>query len=423
MLVDDLHVSGVEFVAVDVDDLGLVVALCRRDEQRGLGHAVAGLDRGLGQSVRTECVVELLHRADGDGLGAVDQSDHVRQVEVLAVLGQTACCGVLVGEVRGCRVCLGAVAGRCEFFDPTSRPADECLRAHDRDVAAAERRKDHREQTHVVEHRQPRDAARVAVDLDAVVDLQAVGRDGLVGDLDACGHAGGAGGVLEVCDGVAVVVLARDRGHPARSDRVGDGVDGDHAGTFLRGDSREEVAHGLGRLGGGEDCRRLAVGEHCGQTVGVAGLVGAEERHGDVARVERGEEADHVLQRLRSKNRDTVTGLGDLLQPGGDRAQPLAELRPGQVLRLPVAFAAVVDEAVRQRVSLIAHVPLDVVDQRRVLVEMQVAALIEELLKFCVQHPLLLWPPRGTPRPCASSARCRGTPRRYHVFRASCPHR
>ncbi|SKX74090.1 Uncharacterised protein [Mycobacteroides abscessus subsp. abscessus] len=87
VLVDDLHVSGVEFVAVDVDDLGLVVALCRGDEQRGLGHAVAGLDRGLGQAVRTKCVVELLHRADGDGLGAVDQSDHVRQVEVLAVLG------------------------------------------------------------------------------------------------------------------------------------------------------------------------------------------------------------------------------------------------------------------------------------------------------------------------------------------------
>ncbi len=50
-LVDDGELARVEIVTVDVDDLRLVVALGRGDEEGGLGHAVAGFDGGLRQAV------------------------------------------------------------------------------------------------------------------------------------------------------------------------------------------------------------------------------------------------------------------------------------------------------------------------------------------------------------------------------------
>ena len=308
---------------------------------------------------------------------------------------------MLEGEVRGRGVGLRAVGGRGEFLDPAARPADERLRAHDRDVAAAERRQDHGQQTHVVEHRQPGDAARVAVDLDGVGDLQDVRGHRLVGDLHARGDAGRTGRVLQVRDGVLVVVLARDWGDPARTHRIGHRVDGDDARALLGRQRREEVADRLGGLGGGEDRGRLAVVEDGVQTVGVAGLVGREQRHRDVAGIQGGEEPDHVLERLRREDRNTVTGLGDLLQACGNSAQALAELRPGQVLCFAVALAAVVDETVSERVGLLTYVLLDVVDKRCFLGERDVPRLIEKVFEFSLQHSLLLWPPRGLPHASA----------------------
>ena len=57
-------------VAVDVDDLGLVLVPGRRDEQRRLRHAVAGLDGRLGQAVRGEGRGEALEGVGPQRLGA-----------------------------------------------------------------------------------------------------------------------------------------------------------------------------------------------------------------------------------------------------------------------------------------------------------------------------------------------------------------
>ena len=61
-----------------------------------------------------------------------------------------------------------------------------------------------------------------------------------------------------------------------------------------------------------------AVVEHGVQPADVAGFGRVEQRHRDAARVEGAEERDHVVEVLRAEDRDSVAGLGDLLQPGGD---------------------------------------------------------------------------------------------------------
>ncbi len=340
--------ARVEGGAVDVDDLCLVAVAGGGDEQGGLGHAVGRLDRRAGQTVRAERLVELAHRRRGDRLAAVDQADDVAQVEFFAGLRDGACRGVLEREVRGGGEGAGTVGDGGELADPAARPGHEGARAHDGDVLAADRGQDHREQAHVVEQRQPGHAARRLVELDRVGHLDDIGEHRPVGDLDAGGNAGRAGGVLQVRD----VVGADGRPVPGLGDRVGDGVDGDHAGTLRSGERAEELPHaGRGR-GGGEDRAGSAVAEDGVQAIGVTGLVGIEQRHSDGAGVDRGEEGHDVVEALRSEDRDAVAGSGDLLQARGDGLDAHAELIPGQLVYLAVAFPRVVDVPVGEIVTV-----------------------------------------------------------------------
>ena len=96
---------------------------------------------------------------------------------------------------------------------------------------------------------------------------------------------------------------------PGGADLVGHRVDGDDARALLGGPAAEELPHALGRLGGGQDRRRLAVIEHGVQAADVAGLGRVEQRHRDAARVEGAEERDEVVEVLRAEDRDAVAGL------------------------------------------------------------------------------------------------------------------
>ena len=115
---------------------------------------------------------------------------------------------------------------------------------------------------------------------------------------------------------------------PGGADLVGHRVDGDDARTLLGRPAAEELAHALGRLGGGQDRRRLAVVEHGVQAADVAGLGRVEQRHRDAAGVERAEERDDVLEVLRAEDRHSVAGLGDLLQRGRRRHGCARRSRP-----------------------------------------------------------------------------------------------
>ncbi len=83
----------------------------------------------------------------------------------------------------------------------------------------------------------------------------------------------------------------------------------------------------------------------------MPGELRREQRNGDVAGLDRGEEADDVVDALRRQDRHPVTLGGDLLQASADRPQPGTQLAPGQLDHLAVGVVGVVEEAVRDGIS------------------------------------------------------------------------
>ena len=81
-----------------------------------------------------------------------------------------------------------------------------------------------------------------------------------------------------------------------------------------------------------------------------------EQRHGDVAGLDRGEEADDVVDALRRQDRHPITLGGDLLQASTDGPQPGAQLSPGQLDHLAVGMLAVVEVAVRDGIADVCDV-------------------------------------------------------------------
>ena len=101
-----------------------------------------------------------------------------------------------------------------------------------------------------------------------------------------------------------------------------------------------------------------AVGQDGVEALGVAGELRREERHRDVARLDRGEKARHVVEALRAQDRDAVATRGDLLEPGADGVGARADLVPGELFQVAVRVVAVFDVAVGQRVSEVGNVLL-----------------------------------------------------------------
>ena len=116
------------------------------------------------------------------------------------------------------------------------------------------------------------------------------------------------------------------------------------SGTASTAMMRGRCARGTGagtrgparRGGGGQDDRGRASSSTACEPVGVTGEFRREQGHRDGAGLDRGEEADDVVDALRGEDRDPVAGLGDLLEPCSHRAQPGAERRPGQLDRAVV---------------------------------------------------------------------------------------
>lgn len=183
------------------------------------------------------------------------------------------------------------------------------------------------------------------------------------------------------------MVFSSASGGAGGIDLVGHRVDGDDARALLGRAGADELADALGGLGGGQDGRRGAVVEHGVQPADVTGLAGVEQRHRDPAGVQGAEQRDQVVQVLRAQHRDAVAGLGDLLQPGAHRAVAGAELRPGDVAGDAVALGGEVQESVGELVATNPRPFLNVLDQVRVLGELDLSIHDERVV---VRHSALL---------------------------------
>ena len=168
---------------------------------------------------------------------------------------------------------------------------------------------------------------------------------------------------------------------PRGADLVGHGVDGDHTGPFLGGPAAEELADALGRLGGGEDGRRVAVVDDGVQPADVARLARVEQRHRDAAGVQGAEERDEVLEVLRAEDRDAVAGLGHLLKAGSDRAVTRAEVGPVQIPCDTVTLGGEVQEPVGELVSTHLRPSFDVTNQAAVVGKPDLSVLDERVME------------------------------------------
>src|SRR4029079_15960294 len=204
------------------------------------------------------------------------------------------------------------------------------------------RRQHRRDEAHVVEKRQPRQAAVALLTVERLDDLDDVGGHTQVGDLHTRGDARRAGRVLQVRDRVGGDV---DR-LPGGADLVGYRINGDDARTRLGRPGAEELAHALGGLGGGQDRRRVAVVEDGVQAADVAGLVRVKQWNGDWAGVQGAVHRDEVFQVLGAQDRYAVTRLGDLLQARANSLVAYREFGPVQLAHNAVAFHGEVEEPV-----------------------------------------------------------------------------
>ena len=119
----------------------------------------------------------------------------------------------------------------------------------------------------------------------------------------------------------------------------------------------------------------------------MAGKLRREQRHGDVAGLDRGEEADDVVDALRCQDRHPVTPRGDLLQASTDGPQPGTQLGPGQLDHLAVGIAGVVQKAVRDGIADVGDMPVQERHQADALWQNDFAVRVEVVSQLRPAQP------------------------------------
>ena len=260
----------VQRLPVDVNDRGRLVHRGGRDEQGGLGQTVGRFNRRLLEAERRKRLVELAYRCRRHRLAAVEDRLDITQVQRwLTLFGHATQRGVFEGEVRrGGDGLAGVTFLARELANPPAGPAHEGGGRHEGEAVADDRRQQGGDQAHVMEERQPAHTAVAFRALHGIYHLDHVGGQVQMRDLDARRGAGGAGGVLQIGDGV----VAGRHGLPGGGDLGGHRVDGDDAWPLLGRPAAEELADPLGGVAGGQDRRRGAVVEHRVQPADVTRL-------------------------------------------------------------------------------------------------------------------------------------------------------
>ena len=113
--------------------------------------------------------------------------------------------------------------------------------------------------------------------------------------------------------------VPRPTGREGGADRIGNLVHGDDARSLVPRHHSNKLLDGLAHGCGCQHDRRLRIAEYGLETLGVSGQLRSEKRDRDVSSLDCGEEARHVFEALRRKDRDPVTRSGHLLQPRTDR--------------------------------------------------------------------------------------------------------
>ena len=207
----DLEVAGQDaFVhAVDGD-----AAAARReaDRQGAFGQPVAGQERAGVVAGRREGLGEGAHHVRPDHVAADAGHLDARQVQRLDRVraGAAGADVVAEGGAVGDRVAVGT-----DDRQPGQRPAGEILGGQEiGGHLAGQRGQEGADQTHVVIERQPRRAAVVVLQLDAVfAHAVAVGQQRAVGDHHPVGKARAAGRILQIGD---IVGGGQAQGAPAQ---------------------------------------------------------------------------------------------------------------------------------------------------------------------------------------------------------------
>ena len=176
-------------------------------------------------------------------------------------------------------------------------------------------------------------------------------------DLHTGGNPGGSGRVLQVCDVIGIRCdLDVGRGH-----RIGDAVDRDHAGApFPRQPAYESADRFRGGIVG-QHHRRLRIGKHRIEPLGVARKFRSKQRDRNVAGLDGGIETDHIVDALRGEDRDAIPRLGDLLQPCRYGLRALAKLCPVEIVGFAIGVRIEVQVSVRECVAQLFDGTLKVV--------------------------------------------------------------
>ncbi len=165
------------------------------DEQRGLGQAVAGQERLGTEAGRGEGLGEAVERLGADGLGAAECDPPTAQVQPRALLRSRLLDTEVVGEVGPSA---DRRAGAADRLEPPQRPLEERDGGEERAGPAAVERLDHAaDQTHVMEQRQPEDAATLGRRAEGGLDAGGVVQQVAVRDHHALRRRRGTRGVLE----------------------------------------------------------------------------------------------------------------------------------------------------------------------------------------------------------------------------------
>ncbi len=344
-----------------------------RDHERGLGEAVAGVERAGVEAADREGAREAVQRLGPNRLGAIEGDAPGAQVQAGVVGARDLARAEVVGEV-------GSAARRALIAGDRLQPAHRALQERHRRHQHARRPDVHRlehvpDQAEVVVDRQPGDEDRVRRVAAGVADQALVVEQVAVADHDPLGRRGRAGGVLQEREvvrpdaGIAPAggqvqrqIVGRDPGdgrdlrvgvepgleprlgrrrrehdggpavvqhgaqarqHARRARRIG--RDGDDAGVEAAEEGGDEFEPGREEqqragawrdrrsraLERGRDGARLAVQLRIGEVAGL-GLPILQEGEGPPARLGLGTQMEHLRQALGPFDRQTSIRQSDL---------------------------------------------------------------------------------------------------------------
>ncbi|GLO12501.1 hypothetical protein PPUJ20028_10820 [Pseudomonas putida] len=318
-----LGAVGGESFSVQLQRGDALATAAAADEQGGFRQAVAGEEALRVEAAGLELVGERRQAVLADRLGAGIGHAPAAQVEP----GQRGLADPFAAQAVGE---IGAAADGAtvlaDGLQPALRPGQEVARRHQHARHAAENwLQQATDQAHVVIERQPADdhVVGVEVDAEALADQLFVGHQVAMADLHALGQRGGARGVLQEGD---VIALQRGRA-PVRRQRRVQAVHRQQFGGVVRRQRFQALQVFVQRRHGQQQAW-FGIGDDRQQAflVVLTCRLRRVGRHRDHARIQAAKERCHIIRATGEQQHRTVAEAGTGLQGGGDGARALVEV-------------------------------------------------------------------------------------------------